>query len=89
MQMGTFDDFMIDKAVKDSAATEKLHQQARISKQSLDAACDRIARLEAVLREIVREYDQTHDGEIHSDGSWTHAASIPVEVMERAQALLK
>jgi hypothetical protein len=60
-----------------------------VTNETYAAAVDRIDKLEAVLREIVREYDQTHDGEIHSDGSWTHAASIPVEVMERAQRLLR
>lgn len=60
-----------------------------MSNDTLSAACNRIEKLEAVLREIVSEYDQTYDGEIHSDGSWTSAASIPVEVMQRAQALLK
>lgn len=63
--------------------------RAQVSAQSLEAACNRIEKLEAVLREIVHEYDQTYDGDQHSDGSWTSAACIPVEVMERAQALLK
>lgn len=60
-----------------------------VTNETYAAAVDRIDKLEAVLRQIVQEYDQTHDGEIHSDGSWTSAASIPIEVMERAQALLK
>ena len=60
-----------------------------VSIETLDAATNRIAKLEAVLRDIVREYDQTYDGEIHNDGSWTSAASIPVDVMNRAVALLR
>lgn len=73
--MSTFEDFMIDKAVKDSAADQKRSERMR--------------SLEVVLRQIVHEYDQTYDGEIHSDGTWSSAASIPVAVMERAKALLK
>jgi hypothetical protein len=41
-----------------------------------------------VLREIVHEYDQTYDAEQHPDGRWTSAASIPVEVMQRAKHLV-
>lgn len=52
------------------------------------AAVDRIDKLEAVLRQIVREYDQTYDADCE-EGIWTSAASIPVEVMQRAQALLR
>lgn len=60
-----------------------------VTNETYAAAVDRIDKLEAVLRQIVHEYDQTHGGEIHSDGTWSSAASIPVEVMERAQALLR
>lgn len=63
---------------------------AQVSVGTLDAACDRIAKLEAVLREIVHEYEDTYDASIESgDTHWTAAANIPVEVMERAKALLK
>lgn len=56
--------------------------------ETLDAACNRIEKLEAVLRAIVHEYDNTYDGDCE-DGIWTAAANIPVEVMQRAQELLK
>jgi hypothetical protein len=54
----------------------------------LDAAA-RIVELESVLEKIVREYDDTYDAETDTTGIWTSAASIPVEVMERAQRLLR
>lgn len=60
-----------------------------VTNETYVAAVNRIDKLEAVLRQIVNEYDQTHGGEIHSDGSWSSAASIPVDVMESAKALLK
>jgi hypothetical protein len=60
-----------------------------ISRKTLDAACDRISKLESVLRQIVSEYDNTYDASCEpGDSYWTSAASIPVEVMERAKALL-
>ena len=63
---------------------------AQVSVDTLDAACDRIAKLEAVLREIVDEYEDTYDASIEpGDTHWRAAANIPVEVMERAKALLK
>lgn len=54
----------------------------------LDRRADRIAKLEKVLRAIVDEYDNTYDGDCEG-GIWTAAASIDVEVMERAKALLR
>ncbi len=44
--------------------------------------------LRAVLREIVHEYDQTYDCDGDTTGSWKGAASIPVEVMQRAARLV-
>lgn len=60
--------------------------EARLA--TLEAACNRIDKLEQVLRQIVHEYDQTYDAECEV-GNWRGAACIPVEVMERAKALLK
>lgn len=60
-----------------------------VTNETYSAAVDRIDKLEATLRQIVHEYDQTYDGEIHGNGAWSSAASIPVDVMERAKALLK
>lgn len=63
---------------------------AWFSEQALVDAIERIAKLEAVLRQIVDEYDDTYDASIEpGDSYWTAAASIPVEVMERAKALLR
>jgi hypothetical protein len=47
------------------------------------------AALLSVLREIVHHYDQTYDADCEPGGSWAAAASIPVAVMERAEALVK
>lgn len=72
------------------APARAMAAQARVSHGALDAACDRISKLEAVLRQIVDEYDDTYDASIEpGDTHWTAAASIPVEVMERAKALLR
>jgi uncharacterized protein (UPF0335 family) len=60
-----------------------------ISKETLDAAVNRIETLERVLRDIVSEYDDTYDAEVDTTGYWSSAASIPVDVMERAKALLR
>lgn len=67
----------------------KFAQDVEAISNVIDAQRERITKLEQVLREIVYEFDQTYDGEIQCDGSWTGAASIPVHVMRRAQALLK
>ena len=48
-----------------------------------------IAELRAVLGDIVFTYHNTYDAESDSTGRWTSAASIPVEVMNRAQKLLE
>lgn len=48
------------------------------AQKAMGFQAERIGKLEAVLREIVDEYDNTYG-----------AASIPVEVMERAKALLR
>jgi hypothetical protein len=74
------------RAIVESTLVTPMREQAR--QASLDAACNRIGKLESVLRQIVHEYDQTYDGDCNN-GHWTVAASIPVEVMERAKDLLK
>jgi len=79
----------IKQIVEDTlVAPMRAVRAAQVSVGTLDAACDRIAKLEAVLREIVHEYDQTYSAECDGD-YWKGAASIPVAVMERAKALLK
>lgn len=40
-----------------------------------------------VLKQIVHQYDQTYSGDCEG-GYWKGAASIPVEVMERAKRLV-
>jgi hypothetical protein len=78
----------IDKSIAVGRALQL--RETPISQATFDAACNRIAKLEAVLREIVHEYDNTYDASIEpADSRWTAAASIPVEVMERAKALLR
>jgi hypothetical protein len=62
-----------------SSTSEKLEAACRSLRTRNDA-------LTKVLREIVVEYDQTYDVDI--DGMWTSAASVPVEVMERAKRLV-
>lgn len=42
-----------------------------------------------ILAQILAEYDQTYDAQIHADGAWTAAASIPLQLMERAKACVK
>lgn len=49
--------------------------------------CAEIEKLRGVLGPIVHEYEQTYDVDVQGD-HWTQAAQIPVEVMERAKALL-
>jgi hypothetical protein len=46
---------------------------------NLDRKNDRIAKLEAVLRQIVSEYENTYDADCDGD-VWTGAASIPADV---------
>jgi hypothetical protein len=76
------------RAIVDQTLVQPMRELA--AKQTLDAACNRIEKLEKVLREIVDEYDDTYDASIEpGDSHWTAAASIPVEVMERAKALLR
>jgi hypothetical protein len=76
------------RAIVDQTLVQPMREIAH--KQTLDAACDRIEKLEKVLRQIVDEYDDTYDASIEpGDSHWTAAASIPVEVMERAKALLR
>lgn len=76
------------RAIVEETLVKPMREQAR--QASLDAACNRIEKLEKVLREIVAEYDDTYDASIEpGDAYWTAAASIPVEVMERAKALLR
>jgi hypothetical protein len=76
------------RSIVEATLVQPMREMAH--KQTLDAACDRIAKLEKVLRQIVDEYDDTYDASIEpGDSYWTSAASIPVEVMERAKALLK
>lgn len=41
-----------------------------------------------ILTKIVHEYDQTYDADCEG-GRWKGAASIPVELMERAKELCK
>lgn len=78
----------IDKSIAVGRALQL--RETPIRQATLDAACDRIAKLEAVLRAIVEEYDDTYDASIEpGDSHWTAAASIPVDVMERAKALLR
>jgi hypothetical protein len=60
---------------------------APMREQAAAARAERMAKLEDVLREIVNEYEATYDADCEG-GTWTGAASIPVDVMERAQALL-
>lgn len=80
----------IRQIVEDTLVAPMRALGAQVSVDTLDAACDRIAKLEAVLREIVHEYDNTYDASIEpGDSHWTAAASIPVEVMERAERLIK
>lgn len=70
-------------------AHNRAQQPAAVSIATLNAATDRIAKLEKVLREIVDEYHDTYDADCDDAGRWKAAASIPVDVMERAAALLK
>jgi hypothetical protein len=60
------------------------------------AAQHEITRLRAInaellscLKAIQYEYDNTYDVDQQSDGYWHAAASIPVEVMEHAERLIK
>lgn len=80
----------IEKAVEVGRAMGvRQAQMTMVSRDTFSAATNRIEKLEAVLREIVAEYDATYDGDQDSNGHWTAAASIPLEVMARAAALLK
>ena len=63
---------------------------------NVKAIGDELTRLRAVnaellscLKAIVHEYDNTYDGDQDSNGHWTAAASIPVEVMQHAERLIK
>jgi hypothetical protein len=56
---------------------------------TINAAADRIEKVEGVLREILHAYENTYDAECEPGGVWIAAASIPIDVMERAKALLK
>lgn len=48
------------------------------------------AELLSCLKAIVHEYDNTYDASIEpGDSHWTAAASIPVEVMQRAERVIK
>lgn len=60
-----------------------------IRSNALHDAATRIVTLESVLQQIVDEYDNTYDADTDTSGMWSSAASIPVEVMERAQRLLR
>lgn len=42
----------------------------------------------ALLREIVHEYDQTHDGEIDDSGRARDWSAIPADMIDRARRLL-
>lgn len=71
-----------------------------ITAQELKLQKERIVQLEAevraadptaattILRAIVREYDQTHTGEIDSHGRAREWSMIPAELVERARVLL-
>lgn len=70
---------------RDPHVEESIH--SAVSHETFAAATNRIDKLEAVLRQIVDEYSNTYDADCKG-GHWTAAASIPVEVMERARSLL-
>lgn len=55
---------------------------ARALERELSAA-------KSVLTEIVREFDNTYDASQDAGGRWTDAASIPVELMERAGRMVR
>lgn len=59
-----------------------------VTNETYSAAVDRIDKLEAVLRAIVHEYDQTYNADCDG-GVWKSVASIPANVMKRAKELLK
>ena len=83
--------------MREQAARLKYEDDIKAIEKNLDAKADELVRLRAVnaellscLKAIVHEYDNTYDASIEpGDTHWTAAANIPVEVMERAKALLK
>ncbi len=72
-----------------SATTEGLERfQRQVNAEVAHNQAKKIHALEAVLRRIVHEYDQTYDAEQDcASGRWLGAASIPLDVMEEAKRL--
>lgn len=71
---------------------EMLHFEDNV--KAIDAELTRLravnAELLSCLKAIYHEYDQSYDASIEpGDSHWTAAASIPVEVMQHAERLIK
>lgn len=74
--------------ITDIAQAELDQWQRQVNAETVRNQAALIRKLEAVLREIVHEYENTYDASIEpGDLQWHAAASIPVEVMERAKRL--
>lgn len=78
----------IKKIVGDTLVAPMREQAAQMRELTRLRAVN--AELLSCLKAIVHEYDNTYDASIEpGDSHWTAAASIPVEVMQHAERLIK
>lgn len=69
---------------------ERSRKFGRINTETAAANAQVEDQLLSCLKAIVHEYDNTYDASIEpGDSHWTAAASIPVEVMQHAERLIK
>lgn len=91
-----FDKWRDQKIIEIADEVAEQAAQTRFD-DNVKAIGDELTRLRAVnaellscLKAIVHEYDNTYDASIEpGDSHWTAAASIPVEVMQHAERLIK
>lgn len=77
----------LGKFLKSDTAKDQLRGVKRLRQHTQHLLSERDA-FRAVLAEIVYEYRNSYDADCEPGGSWKSAASIPVDLMERAAALV-